>query len=166
VRDVLLHATIRAGADPEHHHLFRTVSRNPFLVPGMIDIHPSALPVDNLRERAWQLVLPYYLERLSGVIDQFGGLRTEGRSGADVAEIARAAAAGRIATLLIEADRVVPGRFDSQTGAIELAPLDNPGVDDLLDDVGEQVLKTGGEVVIVPAERMPTDTGLAAIYRF
>jgi hypothetical protein len=101
----------------------------------------------------------------SGLIDQFGALSAEDRSGADLAEIARAAATGRIATLLIEADRVVPGHFGSQTGAIEFAPLDNPGVDDLLDSVGEHALKTGGEVVIVPAERMPTGTGIAAIYR-
>ena len=33
-------------------------------------------------------------------------------------------------------------------------------------DLGERVLRTGGEVVIVPAERMPTQTGAAAIYRF
>jgi hypothetical protein len=39
-------------------------------------------------------------------------------------------------------------------------------VGDLLDDLGEHTVKTGGEVVIVPAERMPTDTGIAAIYRF
>jgi hypothetical protein len=39
-------------------------------------------------------------------------------------------------------------------------------VDDLLDDLGERALKAGGEVVIVPAERMPTDTGVAAVYRF
>lgn len=154
------------AALPEHHHLFRAVSRNPFLMPGTIDIHPSALPIDELRERAWQLVLPLYLERLSGFIDQFGASRAEDRSGADLAEIARAAAAGRISTLLIEADRVVPGHFDSETGAIEFAPLDDPGVDDLLDDLGEHALKTGAEVVIVPAERMPTDTGVAAIYRF
>jgi hypothetical protein len=154
------------AALPEHHHLFRSVSRNPFLMSGMIDVHPSTLPADQLRERAWQLVLPLYLDRLSGLIDQFGASRAEDRSGGDLAEIARAAAASRIATLLIEADRVIPGRFESETGAIEMVPLDDPGVDDLLDDVGERVLKAGGEVVIVPAERMPTDTGIAAIYRF
>jgi hypothetical protein len=83
-----------------------------------------------------------------------------------LAEIARAAAAGRISTLLIEADCVIPGRFDSGTGAIQFAPLGDPDVGDLLDDIGEHALKTGSEVVIVPAERMPTDTGIAAIYRF
>jgi len=34
------------------------------------------------------------------------------------------------------------------------------------DDLAELVLKMGGEVVIAPAERMPSATGLAAIYRF
>lgn len=154
------------AALPQHHHLFRVVSRNPFLLPNTIDTHPSAMSLDELRERAWQLLLPRYLERLSGLIDQFGASRAEDRSGADLAEIAWASAAGRVSTLLIEADRVVPGRFEPETGAIEFAGLDDPGVDDLLDDLGEHALKTGGEVVIVPSERMPTDTGIAAIYRF
>ena len=36
----------------------------------------------------------------------------------------------------------------------------------MLDDIAELVLKNGGQVVIVPNERMPTRTGIAAIYRF
>jgi hypothetical protein len=36
----------------------------------------------------------------------------------------------------------------------------------VLDDLGELVVNKGGEIVIVPAERMPTRTGIAAIYRF
>ena len=74
--------------------------------------------------------------------------------------------AGRIATLLIEADRQIPGTLDDATGAITLDELANPEVDDLLDDLGERVLKTGGEVVLVPSGRMPTQTGIAATYRF
>ncbi len=154
------------AALPEHHHLFRSVSRNPYLMAGAIDSYPGALSMDELRERAWQVVLPKYLERLGGLVERFGNARSEERSGADVAEVARAAAAGRVATLLIEADRLVPGRLDPVSGAIEFAPLEDPGTDDLLDDLGEHVLRTGGEVVMVPVERMPTDTGLAAIYRY
>src|SRR5690606_388639 len=131
------------AALPEHHHLFRSVNRNPFLMPGAIDVHPDAISRDELRERAWQLVLPLYLDRLSGLIDQFEASRSENRSGADLAEIARAAAAGRISTLLIEADRLTPGRFDPATGSIEFGRLDDPGVDDLLDDLGEQALRSG-----------------------
>jgi hypothetical protein len=35
----------------------------------------------------------------------------------------------------------------------------------VIDDLAEMVLRTGGEVVVVPKERMPTDTGLAATFR-
>ncbi|MGB7988737.1 MAG: hypothetical protein WCF44_05040, partial [Candidatus Methylophosphatis roskildensis] len=34
----------------------------------------------------------------------------------------------------------------------------HPDVDDVLDDLGEIVLRKGAEVIIVPAERMPTNT--------
>ena len=61
---------------------------------------------------------------------------------------------------------MIPGRIDAATGAITRADLDNPVVDDALDDLGEQVLRTGGEVVVVPADRMPTTTGVAARYRY
>ncbi|MFP7674496.1 hypothetical protein ACG74X_14195 [Marivita sp. S0852] len=83
-----------------------------------------------------------------------------------MSEIGKAAASGRVSTLLLDADRVVPGRFDAQSGAIEFARLEEPGVDDVLDDLSEHIVKTGGEVVIVPPERMPSDTGLAALFRF
>jgi hypothetical protein len=39
--------------------------------------------------------------------------------------------------LLIGADRVIRGRFDSKAGAIEFSPLDEPGIEVLLDDLGE-----------------------------
>jgi len=47
-----------------------------------------------------------------------------------------------------------------------LDDLDNADVDDLLDDLGEQVLKNGGDVVVLPSERMPSSTGVAATYRY
>jgi hypothetical protein len=74
--------------------------------------------------------------------------------------------AGRVALLLIEADRQVPGRMDAATGRIAFDDLAHSEVDDLLDDLGALVLKRGGQTVVVPAERIPTLTGIAASYRF
>jgi hypothetical protein len=53
-----------------------------------------------------------------------------------------------------------------RTGELEFDDLSNPELDDVLDDLGAVTLKMGGEVVIVPTERMPTETGIAAIYRY
>lgn len=154
------------AALPEHHHLFREVSQNPNLLDATIDVNPDDLTLDELCERAWEKVQPHYLARLAGLIDRFNAARPREKATADLADAAQAVVAGRIDTLLLDAGRQVPGRMDPASGAITFGKLDDPGVDDLLDDLGERVLATGGEVVVVPPERMPTDSGLAAIYRF
>lgn len=154
------------AALPEHHHLFRAVSRNPFLATEAIDVYPSVLTLDALRDRAWQLLQPHYLRRLGGLIDRFQAAKSSGLGGDDLAEIAKAAWAGRIAVLLIEAERHIPGAFDPVAGTIGFRDLDHPEINDLLDDIGERALKTRSDVVVVPAERMPTETGIAAVYRF
>jgi hypothetical protein len=171
-RAVLQHHSKPSGlplilaALPEYHNLFRRVSQNPFLMAEGIDIHPDALSVDAFRERAWQAVEPHYLARLAGLVEEFGRSKSVGLGSDELGGVAEAAVAGRVAKLLIEAERHVPGRIDSMSGRIELGELAHPEIDDLLDDLGELVLRKGGQIVIVPAERMPAQTGIAAIYRF
>lgn len=170
--DVLEHYSRPTGmplllaALPEHHHLFRSISRNPMLTAGAIDVHPDDLSIEQLRARAWALFEPWYLARLAKLVEAFEEARAKQTGSDDLREVAQAAAAGRVATLLIEADRIIPGRFDPADGSVVEGKLSDPEVDDLLDDIGERVIATGGEVVIVPAARMPAITGLAAIYRY
>jgi len=152
------------AAPPQYHHMFRSVSRNPFLLSGTIDVFPDAISSEELRERAWQIVLPSYLDRLSRLKERFLLARSRGLGSDELEQIAAAAGAGRVESLLIEAERTIRGTYDPSTGAIAFSNTEI--VDDLLDDVGEQVVRTRGEVVVVPAERMPTETGIAATYRF
>jgi hypothetical protein len=150
----------------EHHHLFRRVSRNPLLIAEGVTINPDALPNDELRERAWQVAEPQYLVRLATLADEFAEAKSKGLGSDDLAQVSQAAAAGRIATLLIESDRQISGRLDGATGRFELADLSHPQVNDMLDDLAELVEKMGGGVLVIPAERMPTRTGLAATFRY
>lgn len=154
------------AALPEHHASFRRISRNPLLINEGITINPDALTLEALRERAWRVVEPSYLGRLAAHIAEFGAAQPDGLASDDLARVAEAAVASRVGTLLIEAERELPGRIDPATGRVEHAELASPDVDDMLDDLAEMVLRAGGHVVVVPAARMPTTTGLAAIYRF
>jgi len=154
------------AALPEHHHLFHRVSHNPFLLVEGLTINPDVLPIDQLRQRAWQVVEPQYQARLAALADEFAVAKSNGLGSDDLAQIAQAAAAGRVATLLIESDRQIAGRLDGATGRVEVADLSHAQVDDLLDDLGELVGKMGGRVLVIPAERMPGQTGLAATYRY
>ncbi|MGK2924438.1 MAG: hypothetical protein ACSLE2_02345 [Lysobacterales bacterium] len=172
-RAVLKHHSKPSGlplilaALPEHHHVFHEVSRNPLLLPESLDTHPDSLSsIEELRGLAWQLVEPTYRARLAVLVEEFGGARGKGLGDSDLAQVAGAVVAGRVATMLIEAGREVPGRVDVETGAIQADDLAHPEVDDVLDDLAALVLQRGGKVVVVPSASMPSDTGVAAIYRY
>jgi hypothetical protein len=140
-------ALVLAGL-PEHQALFRRVSRNPFLLPDGIDVNPGTLSLEELRERAWRAVEPHYVARLAGLVEIFGTARARALGSDDLDAIAESAAAGRVATLLVQAER------------------EKADIDDRLDDIAEATLRHGGQVVVVPVARMPTGSGAAAIYRF
>ena len=154
------------SALPEHHHLFHRVSHNPFLMAEGLTINPDVLAIDELRERVWEVVEPQYEAQLVALKDGFAVAKSRGLGSEDMAEVAQAAATGRVATLLIEADRQIAGRLDGSTGHVKITDLGDSQVDDLLDDLGELVVKMGGEVIVIPADQMPVRTGLAATYRY
>ncbi len=154
------------AALPENHGHFHKLSHNPFLLEEGIKVNPDSLSLEELREHAWKVLLPHYLKRLAQLTEQFEEAKSKGQGSQELSKVAEAAVAGRVATLLIEAERHVPGHLDMTQGEIQLDDLADPGVDDLLDDLGQAVLKMGGEVVIVPGDHMPSPTGIAAIYRF
>jgi hypothetical protein len=154
------------AALPEHHHLFHEVSQNPLLVADGIRLHPDAVSADELGTLAWQVMEPGYLARLASLGDEFEKARARDAGSDDLEKVAQASAIGRVATLLIEADREIAGALDGETGKVSFAAVSAPHVDDLLDDLGELVVKKGGNLLVIPADRMPTTTGLAATYRY
>lgn len=154
------------AALPEHHHLFHEVSHNTSLVSDGIKMHPDSMSLDDLRARAWEIFGPLYQTRLAALGDEFAVAKSKGLGLDDLTLIGEAVAAGRVAMLLIDADREVVGYIHEGSRNIHLDTADKPQGDDLLDDLAEQVLKFGGQVVVVPAVLMPSTTGAAAIFRY
>lgn len=154
------------AALPEHHHLFHEVSHNPSLVAEGIKFHPDSISLDELRECAWAIFEPLYQARLAALGSDYAVANSKKLGLNDLKQIGEAAAAGRVATLLIEADREIAGHIHDGSGNIHLGESEHPLGDDLLDDLGERVLKMGGRVFVVPSERMPTTTGAAATCRY
>jgi hypothetical protein len=171
-RAILTHHSRPSGlplmlaALPEHHALFRQISENPYLTDEGIALSPDAVTSEDLRERAWRVLEPYYLGRLASLSEEFESATSRQLGSGDLTQVAGAVVASRVGTLLIDADIEVPGRIDPATGRVELSDLARPDTDDILDDLAEIVLAKAGRVVVVPAARMPTKTGVAAIYRY
>lgn len=153
------------AALPEHHNVFQRVSNNSRLLKKGIRINPKSTSIEKLKELTWEVIEPRYFERLEKLADKFNQAKANGLGSDTLAEIAKATVEGRVDTLLIENERVIAGSIDRNTGDINLKETSRQ-VDDLLDDIGELVTLKSGKVMIVPVDKMPTFTGIAAIFRF
>jgi len=155
------------AALPDHHSLFQKVNKNPLLLSKSIAINPTSVSTDKLVNLAWEIMEPEYLQKLDSFVSRFEQARANGKGSDEIKEVATAAVEGRVDTLLIEADRMIAIRITNLvTGNTQKKDLSNPKVDDLLDDMGELVIKMGGQVMVLPTEKMPSETGLAAIFRY
>lgn len=151
----------------EHQSLFQKVNKNPLLLTNGIAINPSSVSTDKLAAMAWEIMEPEYNLKLESLVAIFEQARANGKGSDDYKEVAVAAVEGRVDTLIVEADRIIPVRITNLvTGNTQQKDMINPRVDDLLDDMGELVMKMGGQVMVLPSGKMPSETGLAAIFRY
>jgi len=170
-RALLAHHSHLAGlplvlaALPEHQHLFRDVSHNPLLMTWGLMLNPQSLTPEELCKRVWDVAAPQQQAEQTAWSEAYAAAAGKGLGSDDLSQVAHAAVAGRVATLLIEAERQVTGRIDASTGRIDPADFDNPRAGDVLDDLGALVESMGGEVHVLPAERMPCRSGVAASFR-
>lgn len=154
------------AALPEHHNLFRKVNKNPFLVNEGVEVNPKSVDSDRFVKMAWEVMEPNYKQGIQSLAETFQEASSKNKGSNIISEVAKAAVESRVDTVLLESDRIIPGKINEETGSIEKGNLEHPELDDLLDDIGELVSARGGKVVIVPKEMMPTETGLAATFRF
>lgn len=155
------------AALPEHHSLFQKVNKNPFLLPTSITVNTESISTDKLIKLAWEVMEPDYLRKLESLAHKFEQAKANGLGSDNIEEVVEAAEAGRVDKLLVEADRVIAERLrNKNTGTFKQADSTQPKLDDLLDDIGELVTRMGGKVMVIPPEKMPAKTGLAAIFRY
>ncbi|MEH6564507.1 MAG: hypothetical protein V7756_04190 [Halopseudomonas sp.] len=148
---------------PENQSFFRQVSHNQRLLEERLEIDPGALDAEAIRERVAETMAHREVEQLNEVHDKYGAAQGENRTSEDLREVGKAALAGRIATLLVEADRSIPGALDQDSGEVGL----NEDTDaNLLEDITLCALRNGAEVLVVSGQRMPTTSGVAAIFHF
>ena len=156
---------------------FRRLSKNRLLLEAQVATDAHLLSGHDLAP----LVAPVFeaarAARIGREVNAFLEARAHGRAADDLSDVAREAAAGRVAMLLVEQDRFELGWFDSATGAVAgngPAPVDQsrggdePAVaaGDLFGSVAETVILHGGDILAVDRNAMPTESGVAAIYRY
>ena len=100
------------AALPEYHNQFREVSRNTSLLGDGIKTNPDSHDLDALRKMSWDVVEPIYLNRLKGFVETYQSAKSRGLATDRIEDIAMAVIQGQVETLLVEADREIPGKLD------------------------------------------------------
>ena len=150
----------------EYHSQFKKLSRNRYLLEEGINSSYESIETKQLNEKALKIIEPIYTEKMKKITDDFNIAKANSLGSDDITQIAKAVFENKVKTVLIEADSMIPGKIDANTGRIELGDQTDPEMDDVLDDIAEFVLKKRGEAVVLPKEMMPCETGIAAIYRY
>lgn len=150
----------------EHMGVFHKVSKLNNLMLEGITTHPNNLSTKDLASRGWAILKPYLDRDSQRRTERFIAAASKGMGMEDPREVAEAIVQGRVELLMVEATRQIPGVMDPMTGDIDFDDLNQPDVDDLLDDMAEIALKKGSYVQVLPSEYMPTGSGVAAILRW
>lgn len=150
----------------EHQGEFRKISNNPYLIPDGIEMSYESLDLEQITRKAWDIMEPLFLNKTQVLVERYNNAKANALGSDLLHDVARAVFEGRVETILVEEDRIIPGRYDAKTGKLEFGDIDDPEIGDIIDKIVTAVMKNNGEVVVLPKERMPAETGLAAIFRF
>jgi len=150
----------------EHHNVFMKITNNPYLMKEGIKGSYNAFNLEDLNNKVWELIEPIYSEKNKSLTEKYNNAKANDLGSDDLEKVALAAMENRVETIIIEAEKIIPGKVDSKTGTVKFGDIEDAGTDDILDDLAEFVMKKKGKVVVLPKEKMPTGTGVAAIYRY
>ena len=123
----------------------------------VIDANYESLDMIELKERVTEIINDLDVQKMNSLINSYENLMSDHKSSSDLYEVILAAKQGKIDTLMVEIDRIIMGHETDQN---------NHKSEDILDDLAELVLKDHGQVWMIPKDKMPSLTGVAAIYRY
>ena len=124
------------------------------------------MSAEELQERAWAIVQPYFERGRTDALEQYGEAVSKGLATNDVRQAVLAAYDGRVSTLFVALDVQQWGAFDLESRKIHLYEEKRRGAEDLLDFTAIHTLTKGGTVYAVEPEQVPGKTPIAALFRY
>ena len=127
------------------------------------------LSAEDLRDAAWEIVEPHFLEDRRRAAERYGDLSGSGRSSSRHEEILPAAHDGRVDTLFVARGVRLWGSYDLQKREAHIEEdqtLQRNHSEDLLDLAAVQTFLNGGTVYAVPQQEIPDGQAMAAIFRY
>ncbi|WP_341952087.1 hypothetical protein [Salinibacterium sp. TMP30] len=129
-----------------------------------IDANPSSLSLAELEKRGRAVLEQHSEGELASWRESFGTKRANGLASSQLSDVAHAATAGLVDTLLFDLASTEEGSID-EGGVLTIAHEPGPTTYGLVDEVAVRVLRAGGTVKAVRREDLPDDKPVAATFR-
>lgn len=140
---------ILAGVKDHINHMSKHLNQSMLLAESIVG-NVEKMKSDELRERVYEILTPYYNQQEMSSIKELEIAMARDQAVTYLEDIAISAVMGKITKLFVVENRYVWGSINRQTGEIFIAPRQvNAHDDDVLDDLCQLVLSKNGEVVVV-----------------
>jgi hypothetical protein len=148
---------------------YREASKLPNILDEGLTGNADGLSAEELREKAWEIVEPFFLADRRKAVDRFKELRGTGLAGTELEEILPAACDGRVDTLFTARGVRVWGSYDPEERALRFQEDQEQqmnGNEDLLDRAAVETFLRSGTIYAVEQQEVPEGRAVAAVYRY
>jgi hypothetical protein len=156
---------ILAAAQPLE-SIFRATTHYPRLAPTHIEGNPDERSDAELADAARGVLDEVYAEKIEKLKETYEARAGHDRATTDLTRIARAATFGAVDVLLVDIDVSIDGTVDPEDGRLKIDETDTLSNYGVVDEIAKRVLDSGGRVLAVRKEQVPSGADAAAILRF
>lgn len=154
---------------PEHQAMFRRISTIPHLLDEGIEKDIGGIDAPELLADAKAVIEHARNAHADKLLDAYEDAFGRGGSTADLEAIGLALVERKVRALFIAEGAYVPGGFNDETGEVYLFEREPHGRfqgPELADQFARAAMAQDAEVIELDAEKVPGDTGIAALFRY
>jgi hypothetical protein len=159
-------APIVAAAVEYEIGVFRRATKLTNLAEQAVFGAPDGLKGGDLHARALEAVAPEWERPLQRALDLYERQGGSDRASANPRHVVKAAFEARVAHLFVAEGARLSGNFDETAHRVHVSRQHRSGDEDLINAAALQTLLNGGDVFVIPRERVPEQSDLAAVLRY
>lgn len=148
--------------------MYRKVSEYSNIMEEGITGNPDHLRPEELQEQAWRIVETYFQQETKKIVEQYQQLADTDKATDNIEEIVAAAFNGRVDKLILSVENQIWGAFNPKDGKVMRSSNGQSKKYNLalLDFTAMHTLQNGGTVCALSQDEMPTDSPIAAVFRY
>lgn len=145
---------------------YREVSRYPHLSDMNLPGNHEHENTSRLFDQVSDVLRPYFMKDTENALENYFNHSAAPLTSADPFKVIAACFYGKVSDLFVDAGLHIRGTFDKETGQSRFSEDTGPGTPCLVNEGAVQAFLAGGNVHVIPKERLPDNGKIAAYMRY